>query len=124
MSPKERERRLSYARGQFKTAKLRAMLAFAEATTGIATLRKTQQGREPTAEEKERGEIIGWRDHSNEEKIQNALQRMDRHIHFMDEINDSIDGLLSEEIPSACPVEGGETGPVPRNAEPVPRNAG
>ena len=96
MDQKEREKRLAYARGQFEITKLRAMMMFAEATTGVATLRKTQQGREPTEEEKAKGMVIGWRDHTDQEKIQNTLQCMQRHIQFMDELNDTINELMGE----------------------------
>lgn len=98
MKTDELKKRLAFATGQFEITKLRAMMAFAEATTGVATLRKTQQGREPTEEEKAKGLVIGWRDHSDQEKIKNTLQVMERHIQFMTELNESINILLSEVI--------------------------
>jgi hypothetical protein len=92
----ENERRLAYARGQFEIAKMYAMYWQAMATTGIATMRNTAQGREPTPEEKERGIVIGWREHSDQEKIKNALETMQQHISRMTELNDYIDMLMSE----------------------------
>lgn len=97
MDPKERERRLAYVRGQFEIAKAYASYWCAMATTGAATLRKTQQGREPTEEERAKGICIGWRDHTDEEKTKNALDTMARHIHRMDELNDAISELMEKE---------------------------
>lgn len=97
MDQKERERRLSYARGQFEIAKAYAAYWQAMATTGAATLRDTAQGREVTEEEKARGEVIGWRPHTDLEKTKNALDTMARHIHRMDELNDVISELMEKE---------------------------
>lgn len=97
MNQKEREKRLAYARNQFEISKLHAMMAFAEATTGVATMRDTAQGREPTEEERAKGVTIGWRPHTDQEKIKNSLMVMQRHIQFMSELNDTIHKLMSDE---------------------------
>ena len=96
MDPKEKERRLSYARGQFEIAKAHAMYWQAMALTGAATLRDTAQGREVTAEERARGEVIGWRPHTDQEKIKHALDTMNTHIRRMDDLNDAIFELMGE----------------------------
>ncbi len=96
MDQKEREKRLAYVRGQFEIAKQYAAYWQAMAMTGVATLRKLQQGREPTEEERAKGMCIGWRDLTPEEKTKEALDTMNRHIHHMDELNDAINELMSE----------------------------
>lgn len=82
MTKEERDHRIAYAERQFQIAQMQAMRCHASATTGACKLRQTAQGSE-----------IGWRDHSDEEKVQNELDTMKRHIHRMDEINDTIDFL-------------------------------
>lgn len=95
MNIEEQERSLSYARGQFEIAKMYALYWHAMATTGIAVLRNTAQGREPTEEEKRNGQVISWREHTDQEKIQNALNTMNRHIQRMNELNDFIAELTA-----------------------------
>lgn len=97
MDPKERERRLSYVRGQFEIAKAYVLYWQAMAMTGVATLRDTAQGREVTEEERAQGHVIGWRKHTDMEKTQNALQTMHTHIRRMDELNDTIHELMGED---------------------------
>lgn len=97
MNQKEREKRLAYARGQFEIAKLRALQWHAMATTGVATLRKLERGREATEEEKAQGLCMGWRSLTDEEKTKEALDTMQRHIEYMSELNDTINGLMGEE---------------------------
>jgi hypothetical protein len=94
MSPKEREQRLAYARGQFEIAKAYVLYWQAMAMTGATTLRDTAQGREPTEEEKAQGITIGWRPHTDMEKVANALQTMERHIRRMDDLNETIYSLM------------------------------
>jgi len=68
------------------------------ATTGAATLRNTSQGREPTPEEKAAGQVVGFREHTDLEKINNALETMQNHIRRMNETNDYIDDLLGDKL--------------------------
>ncbi len=96
MDQKEREKRLAYAKGQFEIAKAYAMYWQAMAVTGAAKLRQTQQGREATEEERAKGMVMGYRDHTDEEKTANALQTMTRHIQRMDELNDVINELMGD----------------------------
>jgi len=97
MDEKERQKRLTYARGQFEITKLRALQWHAMATTGIATLRKLDRGREATEEEKAQGLCMGWRPLTDQEKTKEALDTMQRHIEFMSELNATINSLMSEE---------------------------
>lgn len=96
MDQKEREKRLAYCRGQFEIAKSYVLYWHAMATTGAATLRKTAQGREVTEEERAAGHVIGWREHTDMEKTQHALETMNRHIRRMDELNDAINELMGD----------------------------
>lgn len=96
MDQKERERRIDHARRQFEVHKAYASYWQAMATTGAAKLRKTQQGREPTEEERAKGMVIGWRDKSDDEKIKDALDTMSRHIQHMNECHDTISTLMWE----------------------------
>lgn len=97
MNKEEREKRLVYAKNQFEIAKAYAAYWEAMATTGACKLRKTQQGRQPTEEERAQGLVIGWRDKTDEEKVVDALNTMMRHIHFMSELNDTIHKLMNEQ---------------------------
>lgn len=96
MDQKEREKRLEYAKRQFEIAKTYALYWQAMAVTGACKLRNTQQGREATEEEKAKGMVMGYRDHTPEEKVANALETMARHIHRMDEVNDVISELMGD----------------------------
>lgn len=97
MNEQEKARLLDYARRQFEIAKMYALYWQTMATTGIATLRNTAQGREPTEEEKANGQVIGWREHTDQEKIANALETMKSHINRMSELNDFIAELMIKE---------------------------
>ena len=96
MNERTKQRRLSFARNQFEISKMQAMYWCAMATTGAATLRNTSQGREPTPEEKAAGQVMGYREHTDLEKINNALETMQNHIRRMNETNDYIDELLED----------------------------
>lgn len=96
MDAKERERRIEFAKRQFEVHKTYAMYWQAMALTGTATLRDTAQGREVTEEERARGEVIGWRKHTDQEKIKHALDTMKQHIQLMNECNETISGLMEE----------------------------
>lgn len=91
-----KEQRLQYLKNQFEITKLLALRWHAIATTGVATLRDTHKGRSVTEQEKANGEVIGWMPHSDQEKINNALNTMLVHIRRLDEINDLIYDLLKE----------------------------
>lgn len=93
---RNKEQQLSYLRGQLDISKLYAMYWHGMATTGAATLKKTAQGREVTEEEKAQGQVIGWREHTDQEKVARALETMKTHIHRMNDILDEIDELNSE----------------------------
>jgi hypothetical protein len=93
----DKNKQLNYAKNQFEIYKLRAMKNYAEATTGVCVLKNTYQGREVTEEEKARGEVIGWRPHTDQEKIQNSLEVMQRFIELMEEANDIIYNLTEPE---------------------------
>lgn len=60
-------------------------------------MRKLEQGREVTPEEKAEGHCIGFRDMTPEEKTFEALQAMKRHIQSMVECNDALSQLRQEE---------------------------
>lgn len=85
---------LEYLRTQFAVSQSYAAYWGAMATTGAATMRDTAQGREATPEEKAQGITLGFRDHTDQEKISNALQTMHRHIHRMSELSE----LIAEEM--------------------------
>lgn len=88
---------LEYIRGQFQIAQMYAMYWHAMAVTGAATWRKISKGREPTDAEKASGMCIGWSELSDQEKAQEALSTMERHIHRMHELNELIHRLESEQ---------------------------
>jgi hypothetical protein len=81
---------LTILQNQFQIAQMYAFYWYGMAITGAATLRKTEQGREPTEEEKAEGKTIGWRPHTPEEKTKIALETMARHIHRMNELSDEM----------------------------------
>lgn len=86
----EHSKKLEYLKNQFEIAKMLALCWQAMATTGACKMRNTSQGREATEEEKAKGMSMGWRDHSDEEKVFNALETMNIHIHRMLELSDKI----------------------------------
>ena len=79
MDQAEREKRIQYARNRFEVHKAYANYWQAMATTGAATLRDISRA----------GVQL-----TDEEKTKEALATMLRHIHFMDECNDTINELL------------------------------
>lgn len=92
----ELEHRIEYGKRQFIIFQTYAMLVQAEIISGAYKLRDTSQGRPVTPEEKARGESIGWRKHTDEEKLQNALNTMKAHIQHMSDANDGIDSNRRE----------------------------
>lgn len=97
MSKEERAHRIAFSERQFEVFKMRALRAQAIVLTGAYKMRESSQGREPTSEEKERGVVIGWTAHTEEQKLKIALDTMNNFIHLMDECNESIDTLRREE---------------------------
>lgn len=87
----ELEHRIEYGKRQFTIFQTYAMLVQAEIISGAYKFRDTAQGRPVTPEEKARGESIGWRKHTDEEKLQNAINTMKAHIQHMSDANDNID---------------------------------
>lgn len=96
MDPQERQRRIQHTQRQFELHKMWALYWQTMASTGAATQRNTCQGREPTEEEKARGEVIGWRPLTDPEKIKDALDIMKRHLDYMWEYSDVLDELMSQ----------------------------
>lgn len=96
MDPQERQRRIAYAERQFAIHQAHVSYWSAMATTGAAKLRNISQGREPTPEEKEQGIVLPMRQLTDEEKTQQALLTMERHIRFMVDTNDYLDDLRKE----------------------------
>jgi hypothetical protein len=87
---------LSYQDRQFRIHESYVKYWTAMATTGAAKSRNTQQGREPTEDEKSRGITIGWRDHTEDEKIKSALDTAKRHIQIMVDFQDAMVGTQTE----------------------------
>ncbi len=75
---------------QAEQAKLLAMLRHGEIVSGGYKLSNRQQGREPTEEEAADGQVIGFRDCTDEEKLQNAIQTMHRHIQWHRDFSDAV----------------------------------
>lgn len=92
----ELEHRIEYGKRQFVIFQTYAMLVQAEIISGAYKLRDTAQGRKVTPEEEARGEIIGWRKHTDEEKLQHTINTMKAHIQHMSDANDSIDSNRRE----------------------------
>lgn len=76
---------VDYAKRQFELFSLRAMRAHAEIVSGAYKLSKKQIG----CERKEDGRI-GFRPMTDEEKLVDKVDEMDRHIHFAQESADFI----------------------------------
>lgn len=72
--------RIEFIRNEMNLSQMYAMYWHGMAVTGAATKRDTAQGREPTEEEKAKGQTIGWRPHTDDEKKADALATMMRHI--------------------------------------------
>lgn len=81
---------LDLAKRQFEVSKMYALYWQAVAITGAYKFQKTQRGRKVTPEEKAKGEVIGWRDLTDDEKLENTLSTMQNHIRIMSETADFI----------------------------------
>lgn len=86
----DKQRCIEHSKRQFILHQTYAMYWQAMATTGACKLRNTAQGRDPTEEEKAAGQTIGWRPHTDEEKVKDALDTMKRHLEHMWECQDFI----------------------------------
>lgn len=96
MTP-ELNRQIAYTRGQFEVHKAYVAYWQAMIISGAATTRNLTRGRKPTEEEKAAGQTIGWEALSDQEKIQEALQCMRRHIEYMKECNDLLSELMEKD---------------------------
>lgn len=75
-----RESGLEWARMEFQRAITYAQYWTAEASTGYTLKRDIKRGREPTPEEREKGQVIGWTPLTDQEKIEQAMNTAKRHI--------------------------------------------
>ena len=82
VSKKELESRIANNEVQAEQAKLLAMLRHGELVSGAYKLRGLKRGCEPTDEEKADGQVIGFRDMTDEEKLQDTVDTMHRHIEW------------------------------------------
>lgn len=97
MQPKERERHIKRLENQFEIHRSYAAYWLALATTGAIVRSNKQRGRDPTEEERAKGMTIGWRNLTPEEKIDDALQTAERHIHHMSDLTDALGNLRRED---------------------------
>jgi hypothetical protein len=70
----------------------------AMATTGAAKNRSIKRGREPTEEERARGEIVGWNERTDDEKILDALNTATTHIQNLEKITETIIALENDDF--------------------------
>ena len=96
----DRENKIVYVQGQMEVAKMYANYWCAMATTGSVKRRDLGRGREPTDEERAKGEIIGWTQVSDEEKTADALRIMKIHIQRYSDLNDLLHSLLHDDLES------------------------
>ncbi len=95
-----REETLARVEGRMQFCILQTHWHIASATTGHATTRNTAQGREATAEEKAAGMSLGWRPHTNEEKIGDALQTAKRHMENYHNLMELRCALIADDLES------------------------
>lgn len=93
------ESKLEFMRQQFKRHELYALYWHARAMTGEVKTRKVYVGVALTDEEKATG-LPNERELTDDEKIKDALNKMLRHIHIMNELNDEMGEILFKEMPT------------------------
>ncbi len=103
----DREIRIERVRHQMECSKLYAQLWIARATTGEATQRDIKRGREPTPEERAKGEVIGWNPLTDQEKIADALNTATAHVDNYRKAGEVLCALLEDDLDSynmACRI--------------------
>lgn len=90
MNDSEKRRCIAHAERQFQIHQSYALYWQTMAMTGAAKLRAVSRGCEKTPEFPD-----GWRELTDQEKTQEALDTMKRHIHLMAECNDAISELMA-----------------------------
>lgn len=93
MTKSEAYRKFMYLQGQIQEVTLRAQYWHAMATTGAATKRDISRGRKLTEEEKAQG-VSPWEPFTDQEKIEDALAIMKRHIDTHLQLRESLDNLV------------------------------
>lgn len=88
-----RDEMLTRCRVQYDTTKLYAQHWMAMATSGAACFKQTYRGCEATEEEKSEGKVMGWRPHTDQEKIQDAMDTSLIHIQRLAKIGEVIIAL-------------------------------
>lgn len=80
LSQEEIASRLNWFDGEIKKVELYAALWIAKINSGAYLLYEGKRGREATEEEKERGESMGWRELTDKEKLDYAVNIALTHI--------------------------------------------
>jgi hypothetical protein len=93
----DRDAKLEYCRFQLQEVQAHITFWQTKILSGAYKLDTTKRGREPSEEERAKGEVIGWRDLTDEEKLQGCMGTLHTHVKWVRILGEVYHALLFDE---------------------------